>query len=113
MTRKRLRAIKRKRWTDNTETTLGPCCNCERLDGVTNVVMLARLGPVPGQGWGCVVCHLPCDGAVAVLCHLCVNVSPPRLVCSGYPAEGRRVLFSELSPEIFDHDPAQHEGDDD
>ena len=93
---------------------LGPCCNCGRVDGVRNIVMLSRRGPTPGRGWGCVVCGLPLDGAIAVMCDDCVGVGEPKFVCSGYPVTPGRVPFNELSPERFDHDPAKHpEGYDD
>ena len=85
----------------------GPCCHCGRTDGVRNIVMLSRRGPTPGRGWGCVVCGLPCDGAIAVMCDDCIDVEP-MFVCSGYPVTGGRVPIDELSPERFDHDPAKH-----
>ena len=56
---------------------LGRCCACleEGTEGnpVRNLMMLDRLAPTPGTGWGCFVCGLPLDGAVAVLCERCVE----------------------------------------
>jgi hypothetical protein len=91
---------------------LGPCCICED-DGAVNVVMLPHRAPIHGRGWGCVECHLPADGAVAVLCYRCIisyGVDPAALkfVCRGYPASDGRVPISELDQAIFDHDTAKH-----
>jgi len=46
---------------------LGPCCACEGFESVRNVLMLHVKMTVPGQGWGCLVCGLSFDGALAVL----------------------------------------------
>lgn len=83
---------------------LGPCCNCGTTVGVTNMVMLHRRAPVPGTGWGCMICRLPADGAVAVLCDGCLG-QEVKAVCLGYPKEGRRTPVKSLAPEAFDHDP--------
>src|SRR6476659_4409564 len=89
---------------------LGPCCGCERTDGVKNVVMLHQRGVMPGRGWGCFVCGLPADGAVAVLCDACLGRAP-KFACRGYPAEDGRVPVSDLPPGDFDHDARFHEGE--
>ena len=47
---------------------LGPCCCCGGTERVRDIVMLSRKAPVPGTGWGCVVCGLPNDGASYVCC---------------------------------------------
>lgn len=91
---------------------LGPCCNCGNIS--KNVVMLARRGPVPGRGWGCAVCGLPPDGAVAVLCDYCCEQfldhdEPLKMVCYGYASEGIRVPFGALPPGEFEHDNEKHE----
>lgn len=91
---------------------LGPCCNCERMDGVYNIVMINRRGPTDGRGWGCMVCGLPCDGAIAVLCDDCADVYPPRFACVGYPALDGRVPFHDLPPGDFKHDTSKHDLDD-
>ena len=105
---------------------LGPCCAC-RQSGKTvrNLLMLPwRLpaGAEPVQsltsagtdlvsgkgGWGCFVCHLPCEGAVAVLCDRCRAEGREVLdVCDGFPALGRRTLRAGLT-EPWDHDYALH-----
>ena len=92
---------------------LGPCCMCERRDGVRNMILLDRRGAVPGRGWGCVVCGLPPDGAVAVLCDDCLaryrlDQALLKVACRGYPARDGRIAIAALPPEPFEHDPAAH-----
>jgi hypothetical protein len=88
---------------------LGPCCNCGTTEHVVNIVLLDQRGPVAGKGWGCVVCSLPCDGAVAVLCDDCAGLGfSPRFVCEGYPAERKRFSTDRLSPEPFVHKDIPH-----
>ncbi len=73
---------------------------------------MAEIEHVPSRtrtGWGCVVCHLPSDGAVAVLCDYCLGRDgPPNQVCRGYPMDGDRTPFAALDPAPFDHDPRFH-----
>jgi hypothetical protein len=74
--------------------------------------------PFPGlrttrQGWGCLVCGLPPDGAYAVLCDTCkdgcfTNQVTLQFVCRGWPVEDGRIPFGELSAEPFDHDMMKH-----
>jgi hypothetical protein len=98
--------------TTSLTTSLGRCCICETYVGVTNAVMLDRRAPVPGTGWGCVVCRLPNDGAAAVLCDGCLDFIEagvaPIYVCDGYAKDDRRTLFCQLPPERFDHDEDKH-----
>jgi hypothetical protein len=94
--------------------TLGPCCICEATEGVCSILMLPQRGVVKGHGWGCVVCGLPPDGAVAVLCNPCLAIYQAkegalRFACRGYPASDGRVPIAELSAEPFDHDDSKHE----
>lgn len=91
---------------------LATCCSCGGAEGVRNVMMMNRRAPQPGKGWGCVVCHLPADGAVAVLCDDCVNGEKIiKFVCAGYATEDGRVPWDALAPDHFDHDPnVSHEG---
>jgi hypothetical protein len=89
---------------------LGPCCRCRATAGVVNILMLDRRAPVPGTGWGCVVCGLPSDGAIAVLCNACLGRRPVE-VCHGYPAEGLRIGFEDLEPGAFEHDLTKHADD--
>jgi hypothetical protein len=91
------------------EHDFGPCCRCGRCHDVRNILMLSRRAPTPGKGWGCVVCGLPADGAVAVLCDDCVaSGEGPRFVCTGYPATDGRTPIEETSDEPFDHDETKH-----
>jgi hypothetical protein len=94
-------------------TDLGTCCVCCGSDHVVHVIMINRRGPQPGKGWGCVVCGLPLDGAIVVMCNACIaRDADPVFVCDGFPSEGKRVPIHTLSPEPFDHDPASHRDDD-
>ncbi len=97
---------------DESEIKLGPCCACgENLQDVRNVVMLHHRAPVPFTGWGCVVCDLPADGAVAVLCDRCLLTHAEiKDACHGYASEGRRVSLKSLT-EPFDHDRSKHLGE--
>jgi hypothetical protein len=82
----------------------GPCCACGGKKRVRNIVSLARRAPVPGTGWGCVVCGLEADGALAIICDECAkNVRPIKQVAYGYLAEGRRMSIDLLSSETFEH----------
>jgi hypothetical protein len=72
---------------------LGPCCMCGAPRPYA-IVMLKRRAAVRGHGWGCVVCGLPADGAVAVLCDPCFeryhrDPAALTLACAGYPSRGR------------------------
>lgn len=91
---------------------LGPCCVCRKGGAedvrVTNIMLLRMKGRESGKGWGCVVCGLSCDGAVAVLCDSCAGAGiEPREVCVGHPHEGRRRPIADLT-EPHEHDPAKH-----
>ena len=90
------------------ETSLGACCACGGREGVVTLVMLPLKGTTPGCGWGCVVCGLSMDGAVAVLCNGCVGDyatgrRPVRFACEGYPADDVRVPVADLG-EPHEHD---------
>lgn len=90
---------------------LGPCCMCEGLAGVSNIILLERRGVVAGHGWGCIECGLPMDGASAVLCDPCfdrylADESVLTIACRGYPATDGRVAIAVLPP--FNHDAAKH-----
>lgn len=89
---------------------LGPCCSCEKEDdSVRNLLMLHFKAPIPGTGWGCFVCHLPSDGALAVLCDGCIEDGMITQIVSGYPADGKRKPFGEMDRlDKFDHDMKYH-----
>lgn len=70
---------------------------------------------IPGHGWGCFVCHLPTDGAVAVLCNACVvrmeaGADVIHYACRGYPGTDGRAPIEEFT-QPFEHDQALHEAD--
>ncbi len=84
----------------------GACCACGGRRRVRNIVMLDFAGPVPGHGWGCVVCGLPCDGAVAFLCDGCIRRRRPAVMVSA--GGGKRVSIESLARVPFAHDLARH-----
>jgi hypothetical protein len=89
---------------------LGPCCFCGK-EGPTvrNLLMLHRKAPVAGTGWGCLVCGLPSDGAVSVLCDDCIeNGKEPRFAIADYAPRKLRVPIEQLT-EIFDHHRDKHD----
>lgn len=96
---------------------LGPCCGCGRVGrDVRRVVQVPRLCPTPGRGWACLLCDLPADGAIAVVCGRC----EARLeageawqevlshACAGLPREDGRVPIGELTG-VQAHDPKMHD----
>lgn len=95
---------------------LGPCCICQG-PGSRTIILLARRGAVPGHGWGCVVCGLPADGAVAVLCDWCVpkyerDAALLTHACRGHPASDGRIPIAELPAGEFKHDRTKHSPED-
>jgi hypothetical protein len=90
---------------------LGPCCACEGLDDVRNIMMLDKKALTPGKGWGCVVCHLPNDGAIAVLCDGCLEMHVEiRFAVDGWTTDKKRVKIEELSGE-HKHNMEFHQGE--
>jgi hypothetical protein len=92
---------------------LGPCCVCE-VEGpqVRNIIMLDKLSPIPGRGWGCFACGISLNGAIAVVCDLCLEQLQADLVelkfaCRGYPGKDGRVPIGELTQE-FHHNVLKH-----
>lgn len=43
------------------------------------LLSLQKKSPTPGRGWGCVVCGLPADGAMAAVCNACFELHGKRL----------------------------------
>jgi hypothetical protein len=88
---------------------LGPCCACERTGpSVRNVLMLHRLAPIAGRGWGCLECGATMDGAVAVVCDDCLESDAPlRFACLGWPGADGRVPIDDLVG-THDHDLSRH-----
>ena len=85
------------------QPSLGPCCGCERDTGLArNIVMLPFRNKMPGHGWGCFVCGLAPDGAVAVLCDECAERFDRgdgglRFACRGYPGIDGRAPLAEFT----------------
>lgn len=93
--------------------SLGPCCGCETLERVINIVMLDRRCAVPGHGWACITCGLPSEGAFIVLCDGCwqrwsEDNSAISVACRGYPATEGRIAITELPEGKFEHDDSKH-----
>jgi hypothetical protein len=91
---------------------LGRCCLCETYDGVANVLMLDYRAPKPGTGWGCVVCALPSDGAVAVVCDKYLELveagASPIFVCVDYASKDQRIAVADFTKVAFGHHAALH-----
>jgi hypothetical protein len=89
---------------------LGPCCACGQSGpAVRYILMLHRLSPTPGKGWGCFQCGLPMNGAIAVICDPCLFAGAEiQFVCTGHPADPDRTPIRELPPGEFDHNPRLH-----
>ncbi len=95
---------------DDLHMALGSCCACGQVKpGMRTIVMLDRRAPVSGFGWGCAVCGLAPDGAVAVVCDGCYDAQAPlRAVCARGPGEDLRVLLADLPDTRFQHDLTKH-----
>ncbi len=82
----------------------GACCACGGVEHVRNFIALNLKAPVPGTGWGCVVCGLAADGALTIVCDACLAAgTKPQLAIKGYPAGKQRVPISELQGK-YEHD---------
>lgn len=97
---------------DPTFKKLGSCCICGKYEKVRTVILINRKCVIRGHGWGCLVCHLPKDGAVSVLCEKCMQLfeaglAQIRLACEGYPWESGRVPIEQLT-EIHEHNHRIH-----
>jgi hypothetical protein len=91
------------------DANLGTCCVCGQ-NGVTvrNIYSLHQKCPTPGKGWGCVVCGLPSDGAIAVVCDECHKRGAQlKFACAGYPGIDGRVPVESLEG-YHDHDLTKH-----
>jgi hypothetical protein len=95
----------------NTLFDLGPCCACAGLDAsgsVRNIIMLNVKGTLPGYGWGCFVCGLSTDGAVAVICDECLESKVEiRFAVDGKLEDKKRIPRGELK-EPHQHDMSMH-----
>jgi len=98
-------------YEDETRLNLGACCACgQEKDTTHNVLMLDKLAPQPGTGWGCVVCGLPQDGAVAIVCDNCLTTSATiNYVVDGFATDKKRKPYSTVENTSFEHDLSKHE----
>lgn len=95
---------------DDDRPELGPCCICGISHDIVSIALLPFKCQVPGHGWGCAVCRLPADGAIAVVCAMCTpafdrGATSLRFACRGYAATDGRVPIEALT-EPHDHTPA-------
>jgi hypothetical protein len=84
---------------------------CGSDANVRNIVCLEFRAPVPGTGWGCAVCGLDGDGAIAVICDACVDQKTPEIreAFKGYARANVRVPIEEVKKlGAFDHDYSKH-----
>src|SRR5438270_12248351 len=94
------------------DVPIGRCCACG-VDGrrLPNLIMVRKRAPEHSKGWGCAVCGLPADGAMAAVCLECMpdsfgpgdRIPELQLVCRGYVGEPERVPIGTLT-ETWDHD---------
>ncbi len=92
----------------------GRCCACRERLPLRNVVCMSFRAPASaaGKGWGCVVCGLPADGAIAVVCDPCVQAGAPILdVCADYATQPERADAAPLKDTPYEHDSARHARD--
>lgn len=94
------------------EHDYGACCACDTTGPtVRNFIGLEKEAPVPGQGWGCVICELPCNGALAVICDSCLEAERlPTQAIYGYPSLKRRISLGALIKE-FKHKDGYHDAE--
>ena len=73
--------------------------------------MVEHRAPVPGTGWGCQVCGLGSDGAIAVFCATCRRVDARiRSAVWGPLGDTRRQPVWQLGTRHA-HDVARHLGE--
>lgn len=102
---------------------LGPCCACGRIghSPVRNILLLDVQGLEPGRGWGCSVCNLPADGAIAIVCDDCRDQVRLHLddesanpcdklatFCTGPDCRGRAPLRELAGRPAWVHNPLRH-----
>jgi len=93
------------------EVAMGSCCGCGSDENVRNVIMLPKKAPRPDGAWGCVVCGLPNEGAIAVMCDACIDTKQePIRACFGAPGKNNRIDISKLVGD-HEHDNSKHKED--
>lgn len=95
---------------DEPTIDLGPCCACGGTEAVVNILMLSHEAPQHATGWGCAICGLPANGALAVLCEGCLTAkNKPTQICVGYPGDGVRIPLEQAKQAPrFEHNMAKH-----
>ena len=87
----------------NMNIAKGPrrCCACGEMKAICRTLATLNMkAPIPGTGWSCFVCHLPADGAIAVICDDCENDPDVQIqwaVVGFVGTSDKRILISELS----------------
>lgn len=86
-----------------------PCCACQLERLCRWVQPLPVLHPVSGLGWGCAVCDIANDGAIAVLCDACAGQRNLDIhdVCAGSATDPARAPYRDCV-RCFEHDHANH-----
>jgi hypothetical protein len=91
---------------EDANTIEGPCCGCGLERPLLSILMLPRRGAI-GKGWGCVICKLPSDCAIAMMCDRCMERGvDPAFACAGYAMDRDRIPIAELPDGLFEHDPS-------
>lgn len=90
------------------------CCACGKQTTDRNILLANKKAPIPNTGWGCHICGLPADGAIATLCNDCFekilkdkNISIIKYVYKGFPENGELFSIEKLT-EDFIHDETKH-----
>jgi hypothetical protein len=90
----------------------GWCCACEGEISPSNpiVVFLPFQAPEGFCGWGCMACHLPARGAIAVMCQDCIGAEKaPRFIAAGVNVgDNMRVSLERYLQIPFLHDLRLH-----
>lgn len=93
----------------------GTCCVCEEESkDVNNFIMLPYQAPVLGTGWGCFQCSMESNGAMAVVCSLCMiklNHFEVELkfIIDGYPKDKKRKSLENYLKVPFVHNMELHD----
>lgn len=92
-------------FTDGIE---GTCCACGQAGSLRNIIMLNLRAPEPGSGWGCLICHQPMDGAIAIVCDTCLESERSITeVCTFKVSQPERTPIERCTVP-FSHDMRHH-----
>ena len=87
------------------------CCACGQCAISRNIAMLPWLCALPGKGWGCVVCGIPANGAIAIICDRCAetgkDIADIAWACCGDGAGFEPIDLTKARGE-FGHDLSKH-----